>query len=210
MALIVRHLPLQCPAGSPAWPQLASSLTQAQLIETCRRYAGSPSAQAAPGVLRLLDKEPLNFQYLGLIQMMFPRARIIRCRRDPRDVAVSIFSENFDPGETLATSLEGIGRYINLQDRLMRHWIATSRLPIHQVQYETLVSAPKNEARRLVEFLGLPWDSACLEFHASGGGVQTPSRWQVKQPVHSRSVGRWLNYREHLAPLLDVLEPASY
>ncbi len=210
LALIVRHLPLQFAPESPPWPQLAASLSQAQLIECGALYASGAPARATPGTARLLDKEPLNFQHLGLIQMLFPRARIIWCRRDPRDVAVSIFSENFAPGETLATSLEGIGHYINLQDRLMRHWMATSRLPIHLMQYETLVSAPEQEARRVIEFLDLDWDSACLEFHASRAGVQTPSRWQVKQPVHARSVGRWHNYGQHLTPLLDVLEPSSY
>lgn len=90
----------------------------------------------------------------------------------------------------------------------MRHWQAVLPLPILESGYEALVSAPEEQARKIIEFTGLPWDPACLDFHLSGRGVQTPSRWQVKQPMHTRSVGRWRNYAAELAPLLAVLDTA--
>jgi hypothetical protein len=123
-----------------------------------------------------VDKAPLNFFELGLISLLFLRARIVWCRRDPRDIAVSVYGENFALEERLATRLEGIGHYINLETRLMRHWQSELALPILELRYEELVTQPEPQARRLVDFAGLPWDPACLEFHRSDRGVQTPSR----------------------------------
>ncbi|RYG97982.1 MAG: hypothetical protein EON58_08440 [Alphaproteobacteria bacterium] len=76
----------------------------------------------------------------------------------------------------------------------MRHWQSTLALPVHELQYEQLATSIESESRKLIEFIDLPWDPACLDFHLSTRGVQTPSRWQVRQPVHSRSLGRWRNY----------------
>ena len=92
----------------------------------------------------------------------------------------------------------------------MRHWQAELPLPVLELRYEDLATDPETQARRLVEFAGLPWDRACLEFHRSERGVQTPSRWQVKQPIYTRSIGRWRHYQDHLAPLLAVLAPDAY
>lgn len=87
----------------------------------------------------------------------------------------------------------------------MKHWQRVLPLPIHELHYESLVGDLEAEVRRLLEFAGLDWDPACLDFHASERGVQTPSRWQVRQPVHARSVGRWKNYAFALEPLMQVL-----
>lgn len=169
------------------------------------RYVAAATRHAPAGAARLVDKEPLNFLHLGLVATLFPRARVVWCRRDPRDIAISIYGENFALDETLATDLGAIGHYIVQQERLMRHWQAVLPLPILESDYEQLVAQPEAQARRLVEFIGLPWDPACLAFHRSDRAVQSPSRWQVRQPVHARSVGRWHNYEAHLGPLLDVI-----
>ena len=209
IALIVRNLPLQLDTRLQ-WPEIASALDPESLLQALDRYVAASTRHAPPGALRLVDKAPLNFFYLGLIAMMLPRARVIWCRRDPRDVAVSIYGENFSLEERLATSLAGIGHYINQQNRLMRHWQSVLPVPILELQYERLVSSIETESRRIVDFIGLPWDPACLDFHLSERGVQTPSRWQVKQPVHTRSIGRWRNYEPALQPLLEVLDPDTY
>jgi len=209
IALIVRNLPLQLKT-SLQWPEIASALDPGSLSQAVDRYIAASTRHAPPGVARLIDKAPLNFFHLGLVAMMLPRARVIWCRRDPRDVAVSIYGENFSLEEKLATSLAGIGHYINQQNRLMRHWQSVLPIPILELQYEQLVSSIETESRRIVDFTGLPWDPACLDFHLSERGVQTPSRWQVKQPVHSRSVGRWRNYEAALEPLLEILDPGAY
>ncbi len=207
LALIVRNLPVHLNTQA-AWPDFIESMTDSALRESIARYTQASTRHAAPAALRLVDKAPLNFFHLGLVAMMFPQARVIWCRRDPRDVAVSIYGENFSLEEKIATSFSGIGHYINLQERLMRHWQAVLPLPILESSYEALVCSPDEQARRIIDFTGLEWDPACLDFHLSARGVQTPSRWQVKQPMHTRSVGRWRKYEAELGPLLAVLDTA--
>lgn len=205
IGMVARHLAAETPA-TMGWPGTMALLEPDVLRDSIARYAAAATRHAPATASRLVDKEPLNFFHLGLIALMFPRARIIWCRRDPRDTAVSIYGENFALDETLATSLAGIGHYINQQARLMRHWQASLPLSILECRYEELVAAPEAQSRRLVEFIGLPWDPACLEFHSSTRAVQSPSRWQVRQPVHTRSAGRWRHYAADLDPLLEVLE----
>lgn len=178
---------------------------QDALLAGSARYVAAATRHAPPDAARLVDKEPLNFLHLGLAALMFPGARVVWCRRDPRDIAISIYGENFALDETLATDLGAIGHYILGQERLMRHWQSVLPLPILESSYEDLVAEPEAHARRIVGFTGLPWDPACLEFHRSDRAVQSPSRWQVREPVHSRSVGRWRNYAAHLGPLSDVI-----
>lgn len=157
----------------------------------------------------LIDKAPLNFFNLWLLPMLFPSAKVIWCRRHPLDVGVSIYSENFALDERLCTSLEGIGHYINAQERLMTHWSKTLDLDVHEVHYEDLVNDPEPRAEAILHFVGLEWDPRCLDFHKRDDGVQTPSRWQVRQPIHTRSIGRWRHYADHLAPLMAVLEQTA-
>lgn len=209
IALIVRNLPAQLEQPL-AWPDLIPLLRGESLQQPIRRYLEAVTRHAPADALRLVDKAPLNFFHLGLIALMFPQARVIWCRRDPRDIAVSIYGENFSLDEKLATDLAGIGHYINTQTRLMRHWQSVLPLPILELGYEALVSDIEAQSKALISFTGLPWDPACLDFHQSDRGVQTPSRWQVKQPVHTRSIGRWRNYSDQLAPLIEALEPGSY
>jgi hypothetical protein len=90
-------------------------------------------------------------------------------------------------------------------DRLVEHWRDVLPIPILEVQYETLVANLEAESRRLIDFLGLNWDPACLAFHATERTVMTASHWQVRQPLYSSSVGRWRHYRRHLEPLLREL-----
>ena len=193
-----------------SWPEPSLDQPDASWESAVQRYLRAAARNAPDDARRLVDKAPLNFFHLEMIARLFPKARVIWCRRDPRDIAVSIYGENFSLEERLSTDLADIGHYINLQTRLMRHWQAYLPLPILELHYETLASDPEPAARQLIEFVGLPWDPACLDFHRSGRGVQTPSRWQVKQPIHSRSIGRWKNYTPSLAPLIQVLDADAY
>lgn len=209
IALITRHLlPAQPVAAQaiPGWPESVLRLDQPALDSAISRYLQACTRHAPDTALCLVDKAPLNFLYLGLIAAMFPQARVIWCRRDPRDIAVSIYSENFSLDERLSTRLDGIGHYIRLQRQLMRHWQSVLPLPILELEYESLASAPEPQARRVIDFAGLEWNPACLDFYNHGRSTQTPSRWQVKEPVHTRSIGRWRNYTEHLTPLLTALQ----
>ena len=181
------------------WPQDAArvdvDVLRAHAADFLRLAAHAvPADVHSPDVRRLVDKQPYNFLHIGLIAMLFADARIVWCRRDPRDIALSIFSESFAPSAAYATDLDDIAFVIAQQQRLMHHWQSVSPLPIIEMQYETVVVDTETQVRRLIEYVGLPWDPRCLDFHASGRSVQTLSRWQVRQPVHTRSVGRWRHY----------------
>lgn len=186
----------QALAATPGlmWPQDAARVDPHWLRARAESYVAELARDAAPGARRWVDKQPYNFLHVGLIHLLFSGARVIWCRRDARDVALSIFSENFAPSATYATDLDDIAFVIAEQERLMRHWQAVSPSAILEVQYESLVEEGEPGMRRLLAFTELPWDDACLAFHESSRPVQTLSRWQVRQPLHGRSVGRWRHY----------------
>ena len=183
-----------------------STLDERQIESEAKTYLSSAYRVAAANAQRLVDKAPLNAFHLDHVAHLFPDARVIWCRRDARDVALSIFSENFTKAATFATSLESIAACINAQHRLMRHWQKVLGLPIFEVEYESLVEDFEPGVRRLLAFCGVEWSSACLDFHHRRRVVRTPSRWQVRQPVHRGSIGRWRNYAAQLAPLLRTLD----
>ncbi len=203
LPLLARALwPAMGHAPSRPWSSPATADT---LLKARDAYLRAAARHANHTARVLIDKAPLNFFNLWLAAILFPDARVIWCRREPRDVAVSIYGENFALDERLCANLEGIGHYILAQEKLMTHWKACLPLPIHELSYEALATHPEDEAKSVLAFAGLPWDPQCLEFHQRTNGVQTPSRWQVRQPVHTRSIGRWRHYREQLAPLDRVL-----
>lgn len=199
IALISRHLALEM-APSGQWDH--RNFGPHQLSDAVTRYVAAATRQAPAEAMRIVDKAPLNFWDLDLIGAMFPNARIVWCRRDPRDIAVSIYSENFALDERYATHLPWILYYTQAHTKLMRHWQEVLRIQIHELHYEKLACSIEDEARSLLDFIGLEWNDACLDFHKSIEGVQSPSRWQVKQPIHSRSIGRWRNYQD-LQPSLS-------
>lgn len=178
------------------WPEDAAGLDAGTLSTLASRYLDVASRHADATALRLVDKQPYNFFHVGLAALLFPRAHFIWCRRDPRDISLSIFSENFAAQSTFATDFSDIGALIGAHEHLMRHWQEVLPGRILAVRYEDLVAGVEPQSRRIIEFLGLPWSEDCLHFHANPRAVQTFSRWQVRQPVHSRSVERWRNYSQ--------------
>lgn len=160
--------------------------------------------RAAAGAVRVVDKMPHNFLYLGLIATLFPRARIVHCRRDPLDLGASIYFQNFK-WLPYATSFEEIRFVYEQYLRLMAHWRRHLPLAIHEASYEDVVGNLEGETRRLLTFCGLDWDERCLAFHDTRRPVQTASRLQVRRPIYKTSVGRWKRYETHLAPLLEAM-----
>ena len=158
------------------------------------------------GADRVIDKLPDNIFMLGVIATLYPAARIIFCRRDPRDIGVSCFFQKFSAGLlTFSYDLADCGRRIRETERLGAHWRRVLPLRWLDIQYESLVADLEGESRRLIEYLGLAWEPACLDFHRTMRTVQTASSWQVRQPLYHRSVGRWRHYERHLGPLLQEL-----
>jgi tetratricopeptide (TPR) repeat protein len=156
--------------------------------------------------LRVVDKMPDNYQHLGWIATAFPNAKIIHCRRDVRDTAFSCWMTNFSR-IPWANDLEHLAERINEYRRIMDHFRRVLPVQILEVDYEETVADQVGATRRLLEWVGLPWDEACLDFHKTERLVRTASVAQVRQPIYSRSVARWKRYEAHLKPLLDRLEP---
>jgi tetratricopeptide (TPR) repeat protein len=165
-------------------------------LQRLARQAGSAS--------RIVDKMPHNYLHLGLIAMLFPRARIIHCRRDPLDVCTSAYFQNFK-WMPHAASLQDIAIHHGQYERLMEHWRRVLPMPIHEVVYEELVADAPAVSRALVAACGLDWDERCLSFYRTERVVQTASKLQVRRPIYKRSVGRWKAFRAHLEPLRQAL-----
>ncbi len=155
---------------------------------------------------RVIDKLPDNIQLLGQIVSLFPQARIIVCGRDLRDVCLSCYTNHFRDTMNWTLDQEDCAFRALEVERLMAHWRRVlPRGQLLDVTYETVVGDLEAESRRLINFLGLPWDPACLEFHKTERVVTTASVWQVRQPLYDSSMGRWRRYETHIGPMLRML-----
>jgi tetratricopeptide (TPR) repeat protein len=162
---------------------------------------------------RITDKLPDNYLYLGLIATLFPRVRLIHCRRELRDVAVSCWMTHFRQIRW-ASALEHIASRFHEYQRLMEHWRRVLPVPLLEVDYEETVADLEGVARRLVAWCGLEWEPACLAFHENRRPVRTASVSQVRQPIYRRSVARWKHYENTLGTLFaqlacEVAEPLA-
>jgi len=157
-----------------------------------------------PNAARVTDKMPQNFIFLGFISLLFPSARVIHCKRDPRDTCLSNYFQHSTIHQ-YASRLQSLGTYYRQYEKLMQHWRSLLEIPILEVNYENLVANLEQESHKLIEFVGLEWDKNCLEFHKTRRYVATPSYDQVRQPIYKQSVGRWRNYERHIGPLLQAL-----
>jgi tetratricopeptide (TPR) repeat protein len=190
----------------PDWVDaLDDSNAEAALRQCGRAYLArvTPLAQGRP---HLVDKMPGNFLYAGLIPMILPGARIIHVRRDPVDTCLSCYTKLFGGQQPFAYDQTELGAFYRHYERLMTHW--RSMLPRDlwiEVDYEAVVDDLEGQARRLIEFLGLPWDDACLDFHHNRRVVRTASANQVRRPIYRTSKGRWRAYARYLGPLLGAL-----
>jgi hypothetical protein len=187
------------------YPRCLDRLDAARAGEIARRHVDR-LRDLGGSASRVVDKMTINFLHLGLIAVLFPEARVIHCRRDPRDICLSCFFHNFaSPGLNFTFSLQDLGFYYQQYERLMDHWRQVLPLPIFEIQYEELVSAPEQWTRALLDFCGLAWDDRCLAFHQTERQVKTASALQVRQPMYTRSVGRWKPYEIQLQPLFRAI-----
>jgi len=163
-------------------------------------------AEAAfPGHDRLTDKRPDNFLHIGLIQGMFPGARILNTVRNPIDNLLSIYFLHVDSAMRYAFDLGDIAYHIGLYRRLMEHWRSLYGAAILDISYDAFVTDPEPNLRAMLDHLALDFEPACLDFQTRANAVRTASVWQVREPLHARSSGRWQNYARHLEPILDQL-----
>ena len=190
-------------AGS--FPDSVAQMDAATLTRIGSDYLAQVSA-LAPDAKRLVDKMPANFFYAGLIPLILPGARIIHCRRDPVDTCLSCYSKHFAGEQLFSYQLDELGQFYNAYAGLMEN--LRSMMPAErfiEVDYEAVVDDLEGQARRLINFIGLPWDDACLNFHQTRRVVRTASVAQVRQPIYTSSKGRWRKHAEQLKPLLLAL-----
>lgn len=186
------------------YPQACRSLDAARISAAATAYLLGLQ-RIHPGAQYVTDKRPDNFHHIGLIKAMLPQARIVHTRRNAIDNALSIWFLHLDHAMAYATDLGDITHHIGEYQRLMRHWHTVYSQDLIDVDYESLVRSPETEVRRLLDALALPWEPACLEFHRQASLVKTASVWQVREPLHRRSVGRWQNYAAELEPWRQAL-----
>lgn len=186
------------------WPQCVNRLDRKTLDKVAQEHL-EWLGRLASDKSRVTDKMPHNFLLLGLIDLLFPEARVIHCYRDPMDNCLSIYFQHFNGEHAYANSLEHLGAYYRQYERVMAHWRKVLRVPILDMCYETTVAEPEQSARKLVEFCGLDWDDRCLRFYESGRVVSTPSYDQVRQPIYKKSVARWKRYEKYIEPLMRSL-----
>lgn len=186
------------------WREHLEALPSRSLAELAGSYLAHLQAMA-PEALRIVDKMPHNFQHLWLVALLFPGARVVHCRRDPRDVCLSCYFADFELTHGYRHDLRTLGRYYRQYVRLMEHWREVLPLSILDVWYEDLVTDQEAESRRLLAHVGLDWNAACLDFHRSRRSVRTASNVQVGQRMYTSSIGRWRNYEPWLEPLLAEL-----
>ncbi len=187
------------------FPIAPDDLTTQRLTTIANRYLESLHAHA-PEALRITDKMPANFHYLGLIKLALPGAKIIHSMRDPMDSCLSCYTRLFNDTMEFAYDLTTLGRYYVRYAQMMAHWHDV--MPegfILNLRYEDLVADMPGQTRRMLDHVGLPWDDNCLEFYNTERPVRTASLAQVRQPIYKTSVGSWRRFERQLAPLLEIV-----
>jgi tetratricopeptide (TPR) repeat protein len=204
MGEIANELPAL--AGQPeAGMGAVAALDRAQAGALAERYLET-IAKLSGGARFVTDKTPGNFANLGLIALLLPQARIVHCTRDPMDVALSCYVQNFETGQSFANDLEAIALYYGYYRRFMAHWATVLPIPIVRFDYEAVVADPETRIRAFVTACGLDWDARCLRFNETARPVVTASRWQARQPLYGGSVGAWRRFEKQLAPLKAAIE----
>lgn len=189
----------------PKYPMMMAKITPAQLDMVAKKYlealtAGSGNAK------RVTDKLLTNYFFVGMIHLLYPKAKFVNTVRDPVDTCLSGFTKLFKDDMPHSYDLSELGRYYGKYRELMEHWITV--LPkdvLITVQYEDVVADTEKEAKALIDFIGLKWDPKCLDFHKSDRPVKTASVAQVRKPIYNTAVKRWKKYGPGLQPLIDAV-----
>jgi len=144
---------------------------------------------------------------LGLILSILPNAKIIDARRHPMACGFSNFKQLYARGQEFSYSLDWMGRYYADYVRMMRHFDEILPGRIHRVIHEQLIEAPEEEIRRLLDYIGVPFEEACMRFYETERPVRTPSAGQVRQPLNRKGMEQWLNFEPWLGELKEALGP---
>lgn len=191
-------------AGQSRYPQVLHDLSGEQLAQFGHDFIANTRIhrQGAPF---FIDKMPNNFRHIGLIHLTLPNAKIIDARRDPLDCCFSGFKQLFAEGQEFTYGLEEIGRYYADYVKLMDHWDSVLPGKVLRVQHEKVLDDLEGQVRRMLDYLGLPFEQACLDFHKTDRAVRTASSEQVRRPINRSGQGAWKPYEPWLGPLKSAL-----
>lgn len=202
--LLVYGLSAMVSGDKKGYPDCMAAIEQDEIERLARQYL-EYLATLSEDAERVIDKMPANYVHLGLINLLFPEARVIHCVRDPLDTCLSCYFQNFEYRHPYSEDLTSLGLYYREYQRLMEHWKSVLDIAFMEVRYEDLVADQEKISRELVAFCGLEWDEQCLRFYDTKRVVGTASHDQVRRPIYNRSIGRWKNYESHLGPLRAAL-----
>jgi tetratricopeptide (TPR) repeat protein len=195
--------------GRPsAYPEALAGAPRDLCAKLGRDYLDWSRAQRRLGRPRFVDKAPWNFMHIGLIRLILPAAKIVDVRRHPLGCCLSAFQQHFSQGWNFSYDLNDLGRYYADYVDLMGHFDAALPGRVHRVTYEALVADTECEVRRLLAYLDLSFDAACLRFFDNPRAVATPSSEQVRQPIFTDAIDRWRRFEPWLDPLKAALGPA--
>ena len=188
------------------YPAILAELSGEHFQKLARTYL-EDTAIHRKGAPRFIDKMPNNFLHVGLIHLMFPNAKIIDARRHPMACCFSGFKQLFADGQEFTYGLDEIARYYRGYVELMKHWDRVLPGVVLRVHYENVVAHTEEQVRRLLDFVGVPFEDACLDYYRTERSVRTPSSEQVRQPIYMQGLDYWRNYESSLADLKTSLTP---
>jgi tetratricopeptide (TPR) repeat protein len=189
------------------YPGNLVDLKPEELAEFGEAFIRDTRIHRKQGKAFFIDKMPNNFRHIALIHLILPNARIIDARRGAMACCFSGFKQLFAEGQEFTYGLEEVGHYFSDYVKLMAHWDAVLPGKVLRVRYEEVVADLETQVRRLLDFCGLPFEAACLNFHETERAVRTASSEQVRQPLYRSGVDQWENYSAYLDPLREVLGP---
>ena len=190
-----------------AYPDSLADLDADTLAALGAEYLERTRIQRKTDRPYFIDKMPNNWAHVGFIRLILPKAKIIDARRNPLDCCLSNFKQQYARGQGFSYSLTDMGRYYADYVALMTHFAAALPAPPYRLIHERLVDDPEAEIRALLDFLGLPFEPACLAFHRTERAVRTASSEQVRRPINRDGVGQWRAYDPWLDPLRQALGP---
>jgi tetratricopeptide (TPR) repeat protein len=191
--------------GGPSFPDLLAMLPPERFHAIGQEYLESTRPRRKTGKPFFVDKHPQNFVNAGLINLILPEAKIVDARRHPLDCCFSIFRNYFPSAPPWSHDLEEIGRYYAAYVELMAHWDAVLPGRVHRIIYEELIAEPEREVRRLLDYLGLPFEQECLRFYEKEQAIMTTSVEQARRPIYDSGVGNSRNFEPWLGPLKAAL-----
>jgi predicted Zn-dependent protease len=208
MMMIAGRLQARVDEGEfPDFRAMVAALTPADRLRLGEEYIERTRVHRQSGRPLFIDKMPNNWQHVGLIRLILPRAKIIDARRHPLSCCLSGWKQHFARGQTFSYDLAEIGRYYRDYVGLMADYDAAAPGAVHRVIYEEMVRNTESEVRRLLDYLDLPFEPGCLEFYNNDRAVRTASSEQVRRPIFTDGIDQWRNYQAWLGPLIGALGP---